>query len=351
MTAGPDRSLIDEVIAGDNRRLQGLAAAGILPLPLEELIELQVRLVSSEDVEISRQARESLESHDPAFVVSFLRGDASLAVVAHYAEGGRLLPVVEAALQRRDLDPELLARIASLVGPDVQELVLLRQDLIIEHPRILDALELNQNLSRYSRRLVGEYRQHLLTADRTGAGASWELDDEVAGDEALDAGALVDAAATAEARPEGDEDEEEATFDEQTGLSEGEIRELPVSTRLRLAFGASRTLREILVRDPSAQVALTVLKNSPITEGEVERFASSRKICEEVLLAIADNRQWSRRYRIVHNLVRNPRTPPGISIKLVSRLSVRDLGLLRFDRNVPEAVRQIARNLFAVRGH
>lgn len=356
MTPGHERSLIDEVIAGDNRRLQGLAAAGILPLPLEELIELQVRLVASDDPEIARQARESLDRHDPALVVNYLRGEASLAVVAHFAEGGRLLPVVEAALQRRDLDPQLLARIAPLVGPEVQELVLLRQDLIIEHPEILDALELNKNLSRYALRLVGEYRHHLLAASRTGAPApaSWDSDEAGTSGAAHEPGAFGDTEPAAEALPAPDEtgaESEEATFDEQTGLSEGEIRELPVSTRLRLAFGASRTLREILVRDPSAQVALTVLKNSPITEGEVERFASSRKICEEVLLAIADNRQWSRRYRIVHNLVRNPRTPPGISIKLVSRLSVRDLGLLRFDRNVPEAVRQMARSLHAVRGH
>jgi hypothetical protein len=346
LTAAPERSLIDEVIAGDNRRLQGLAAAGILPLPLEELIELQVRLACGADAEIAAQSRESLARHDPAFLVGYLRSDASRAVVAYYAEHARLLPVAEAALQHRDIEPALLERIARWIGPDVQEILLLRQDLIVEHPEILDALEHNQKLSRYADRLIGEYRRHLLARP------------EPAPDPALDDAAEPEATA---AEPEATAaepatetavaPEEEVTFDEQTGLSEGEIRDLPVATRTRLAFGASRTLRDILVRDPAPQVALTVLKNSPVTEGEVERWASSRKLCEEALVSIAEDRQWNRRYRVVHNLVRNPRTPPGISIKFVTRLSVRDLGLLRLDRNVPEAVRQAARRLHEVRSH
>lgn len=345
--AGPERSLVDEVIAGDNRRLQSLAATGILPLPLEELTELQVRLASSDDADIAEASRGSLDRLDPAFLVGFLRGEASRDVVSHFAEHATLLPVVEAALQRRDLDPALLARIAPHVGADVQEILLLRQDLIVEHPDILDALESNASLTRYARRLIGEYRRHLLAAPRGTAVLERSAE--------ADAGIAVDPAAVEsevdEATSALESEEEEVAFDEQTGLSEGEIRELPVSTRLRLAFGASRTLREILVTDPSPEVAMTVLKNSPITEGEVERFATSRKICEEVLVSIAEDRQWNRRYRIVHNLVKNPRTPPGYSIKFVTRLSVRDLGILRFDRNVPEAVRQAARRLHAARAH
>jgi hypothetical protein len=344
LTASSERSLIEEVIAGGNRRLQALAAAGILPLPLEELIDLQVRLLACADQEVVRQSRESLDRHDPAFLVGHLRRDAGRAVVEYFAEHGRLLPVVEAALQRRDLDPQLLERIAPAVAPDVQEILLLRQDLIVEHPEILDALERNQRLSRYARRLIGEYRRHLLVAPAA-------PEQVVEPEQPVEAGDSEPGPAESQSDAEAAGEEEEATFDEQTGLSEGEIRELALSARLRLAFGASRSLREILIRDPAPQVALTVLKNSPVTEGEVERFASSRKVSEEVLLAIADDRQWNRRYRIVHNLVANPRTPPGISVKFVPRLSLRDLGALRFDRNVPEAVRQVARRLYAVRMH
>ena len=343
MTASSERSLIDEVITGGNRRLQALAAAGILPLPLEELIELQVRLTTGADEAIASQARESLDHHDPAFLVGYLRRDAKRAVVEYFAQHGRLLPVIEAALQRRDLDPLLLERIAPGVTPDVQEILLLRQDLIVEHPEILDALERNQRLSRYARRLIGEYRSHLLVAPRA--------PEPIPGPDEPRADSGTEPEPSESREGEAEVAEEEATFDEQTGLSEGEIRDLALSTRLRLAFGASRTLREILIRDPAPQVALTVLKNSPVTEGEVERFASSRKVSEEVLLAIADDRQWNRRYRIVHNLVANPRTPPGISVKFVPRLSLRDLGMLRFDRNVPEAVRQVARRLYEVRMH
>jgi hypothetical protein len=43
--------------------------------------------------------------------------------------------------------------------------------------------------------------------------------------------------------------------------------------------------------------------------------------------------------------VSNPKTPIGISLGFIPRLSVRELGLLETSRNIPEAVRSAARNM------
>jgi hypothetical protein len=43
--------------------------------------------------------------------------------------------------------------------------------------------------------------------------------------------------------------------------------------------------------------------------------------------------------------VNNPKTPVGISIGFIPRMSVRELGILETSRNVPEAVRSAARSL------
>ena len=45
---------------------------------------------------------------------------------------------------------------------------------------------------------------------------------------------------------------------------------------------------------------------------------------------------------MISNLVKNPRTPLGISIGLVSRLNPRDIKGLAVDRNVPEVIRKQA---------
>ena len=44
-------------------------------------------------------------------------------------------------------------------------------------------------------------------------------------------------------------------------------------------------------------------------------------------------------------LVNNPKTPVGISLGFVSRMTEKDLALLERNRNIPEAVRASARSL------
>jgi len=45
---------------------------------------------------------------------------------------------------------------------------------------------------------------------------------------------------------------------------------------------------------------------------------------------------------VVANLVKNPRTPVGVSLSMVSRLNPRDIKGLTTDRNVPEVIRRQA---------
>jgi hypothetical protein len=49
-----------------------------------------------------------------------------------------------------------------------------------------------------------------------------------------------------------------------------------------------------------------------------------------------------KRYAVLSNLVKNPRTPVAISIAMVARLNPRDLKSVAIDRNVPEVIRKQA---------
>jgi hypothetical protein len=330
--------LLEQIRSG-NRQLQLLAADGLLPLSPEDLLPLQIALARGIDPEVAERARRSLQNLDPRLARPFLERQADKEALAFFAEETSQPGLIEAILRRRDVPRPILARLARRLPPDLQEILLLRQDAIVEAPAILEALEENPQLSSYSQRRIAEYREHLLPRQRSAALATvlalepGEMDDE----------ALEEAVVTARAAPASGE------IEERTGLSEGQIRTLPIPARLRLARGAPRTLRAILLRDSNVQVALATLLHNSFSDQEVEQTASSRAVVEEVLEAIAKKREWGNRYNIIKALVWNPRTPLPTSLRLVPKLAVRDLRDLGRDRNVPDAVRSTALRLYRIK--
>jgi hypothetical protein len=70
-----------------------------------------------------------------------------------------------------------------------------------------------------------------------------------------------------------------------------------------------------------------------------------------VLRIIATNRAWMKNYGVMWGLARNPKTPPAISMGLLSRLNERDLKAITMDRNVPEALRLAARKFIVKAKH
>jgi hypothetical protein len=92
-----------------------------------------------------------------------------------------------------------------------------------------------------------------------------------------------------------------------------------------------------------------VMRNPRMTESEVESIAGMRGIEEEVLRLIGLRRDWSSKYNIALTLARNPKTPVGVVLPIINRLTLRDLKSLKDDRNVSEVVRVNARKLFIQR--
>jgi hypothetical protein len=127
-----------------------------------------------------------------------------------------------------------------------------------------------------------------------------------------------------------------------------QLSSLPVPARIKLAMLGSREQRAILVRDPNRVVSSAVLSSPKLTDTEVETFARMGNVSVDVLRIVGSNRSWLRNYGVVSALVRNPRTPPAISLGLVPRLQERDVKALAVDRNVPEALRIASRKVLQV---
>ncbi len=331
MAASQVSPLVEQVRSGGNPALSRLAASGLLPLPPEQLIPLQVMLARGAEADLAAAAEASLRSLEPRIAAAFLEEAADAESLAWFAERAEDVQLLEALLRRRDVPRPVLAALGRRLPADLQETLLLRQDAIVEHPAILEALAENPRLTAYAKRRIAEYREHLLP--RAAAAPA----------------AAPDAGAAAAPAPEEEEQEEREFSGAAAGPNEFEIRAMTVPQRMRLARGANRALRNILLRDPHALVALAVLEHTNITDQEIEQIANSRTVVSEVLAEIAGKREWVAKYPIMKALVANPRTPVGVALKFVGRLTVRDLRDLSRSKNTAGAVRSSALRLYTMR--
>lgn len=339
--------LVERVLSGQDPKLSRLAAEGLVPLPPEELVAVQVALargrVPADDPELPVVANWALGKLAPERVTGLIQDGAPVDVLSWFARESQDPRVLEAVLRRKDVPREVLAELAPKLAPDLQEILLLRQDAIVERPEILDALETNPRLSTYARRRIGELRDHLPGRREEPAPEPEEApaeEGEPSDDE------VRQAIEEAREHPGTGSD-----LDRQTGLSDAQIRMLPVPVRRKLARGASKSLRSILIRDPNAQVAVAALGEGALSDGEVEQIAANRAVVGDVLEEIARRREWMSKIKIVSALVHNPRTPAGVAVRLLPRVSVRDLRSLSRDHNVSSAVRTQAQQMYRIKRH
>jgi hypothetical protein len=127
------------------------------------------------------------------------------------------------------------------------------------------------------------------------------------------------------------------------------IQRMSPAQKIKLALTGTKDARGILIRESSKIISLSVLGNPRITIGEIEFFAKSPNLSEDVIRKIGTNTEWTRKNAVVSSLVSNPKTPVGVSLPFVNRLSERELAVLEKSRSIPEAVRTAARNFLLKR--
>ncbi len=123
------------------------------------------------------------------------------------------------------------------------------------------------------------------------------------------------------------------------------LSKMSVSQKIKRAILGGRIERSILVRDRNRVVALAVLENPKITDGEIESIAKMRNVSEEVLKKIATAKDWVKKYQIACALVKNPRTPVSLSLRLLNNILPKDLKDISYSRDLPEVVRNTAKRL------
>ena len=124
------------------------------------------------------------------------------------------------------------------------------------------------------------------------------------------------------------------------------INRLDVKGRIQLALKGNKEERSLLIRDGTKVVALAVLEAPKLSDGEVEKFASQKNVLEAVLRQIPLKRRFMKNYKVVRNLVANPRTPLDLGLGLMKNLLTQDLKNISANKEVSETIRKLALKMY-----
>ena len=127
------------------------------------------------------------------------------------------------------------------------------------------------------------------------------------------------------------------------------LSSLSFRDKIRYALFGTREVRALLIRDTNKELSRMVLRSPKITDSEIESFSAMRGIGDDILRTIGNSKEYTKSYNVVHNLIRNPKTPPVISQRLLFRLRTQDLTLLTRDRSIPDVIRFHATRTLAQR--
>lgn len=388
--------VVAALIGGRAPRPAQLAASrGMLPLPQADLLEVLVAFAGNGDAELAENSKRSLAAQEADVLRSVLASDtAPTSVLTYFAgDANASREVHECVIRNPRTPPGQLVKLArNAAHGELLEIISLNQQLLIQTPAIIDAILANPNRTSEAERRAAETKREFFEKERgqqqiadelraQGKEAAAEfieqadLDDEaISVDDALFIASMIEV-------PDSETDDswlgleyieelyEETPEQRQNIVNKilGEmsadgidvpserisvinrIMKMGMKDRMRLAMKGDREARNILIRDPNRIVCQAVVNNPRITEQEIEKVAAMRSVTEDVLRNVANNRQWSRSYPVIHNLVRNPRTPIANVLTILPRLQLKDLAALSKNRNVSDAVRRQALRLTQTR--
>lgn len=392
--------VVKAIIEGTAPRPAVMAAArGVLPLPQSDLLEVLVSFARSADGELSKEAEQTLASQDQSVIATSLQTEeVAVAVLDYFAlKSGLKTEVYESIIANPKTSAETYVSFAKATpSGELLERIALNQQLLIRTPDLIEAILSNPNRTSEAERRAAETKREFFEKERGAQQIANELraqgkeaaaefieqaefsqDLEAANmdlDDAMFLASMIEVPDSEtddswlgleyiEEIYEESAEQRQAVVDKILGelkFEDGEVGSERVSVlnrvmkmgmkdRVKLAMKGDREARNILIRDPNRIVASAVVQNPRITEQEMEKIAAMRSIPEDILRMIANDRQWSRSYAIVHNLARNPRTPVANVMNILSRIQLRDLAALSKNKNVSDAVRRQALRLSQAR--
>jgi hypothetical protein len=118
------------------------------------------------------------------------------------------------------------------------------------------------------------------------------------------------------------------------------LPQLPLGQKITLARRGPARVAGALLAEGHAQVVSIVLDNPYMTEAQILKALSRKKLPASVIPAIVHHRKWSITYNIRLALVRHPSAPLATILAYLPELTVSDLRELAAPGIVPESLRK-----------
>ncbi len=327
------------------QKVRAAIARGTLPLPPALLLESLEILADDPDAAIEADAASSLERL-PASVVRAV-------VSAPSASPGLLERLACRYAGREDVALDLarnaaasdatVARLAAGPFPAVLEVIGRNQARLERAPEIVAALLANPATPVS---VVQLWQEHV---ERRGAAAAAPVEEDAAERYAQLVFAPVLVEEDAEEPAPALRGEEPGVLSAKQLSIYAQLKQMSMGQKVALAIKGNREVRNILIRENNKMLCLKVLENPRVGDSDIEAWAKSTNVPEDVLRGIANKKEWCSKYSIVKALVLNPKAPIGLTLDFIKRLTLKDLDQLAKNRNVPETLRSTARRLFQLK--
>ncbi len=274
--------------------------------------EILTVLAHDADEMVANRAQDALLSQPIESLVEAIARETALPALFAYAAKnlGDKPGVSHAMVQNKHCGAEHLVHVVRHLSTESIQDLMEELDRVSASPALAGALEHSSSVTAEQKAQLHELRST-----------------------AIDHGALAEAAL--EAEPD--------LGKRQTLLER--LANMSVAQRVQFAFKGGSEARRTLIRDSNKVVQRAVLQSPRLTDQEVEAFASMSNLTDEILRAIAKNRNFRKNYVVVRNLMNNPKTPLDVSLHMLPILNVMDLKKLCLNKNIPETLRSTANKL------
>ncbi|HJL19258.1 MAG TPA: hypothetical protein RMH99_26575 [Sandaracinaceae bacterium LLY-WYZ-13_1] len=331
-----------------------MAAKGLVPVKGGDLVILLVQLSADPDEGVREAAQKTLagvpEGVLEATAAEALPGAILDGLVDHVR---RRQPVLEELVANRATPPETVARVAKWADERTCERIATDQVRLLEHPEIIESLYKNKHtrMSTVDRLVELAARNGVeLEGVATFQAHVEAIQGQLIPDEPLEEPLPADEAYRDALEADGEEDAVER--DKVDGSEEvkethrplaQKIGDMSIAQKVRLSLIGNAAARSILVRDPNKMVAMSAISSPAMNDGEAARIAVSKQVSDDILRYIGNRRDWLGNYEVKRNLLFNPKTPMGVSMKFLSHLRTNDLRALARSKSVPAALRTAAK--------
>jgi len=347
-----------------------MAARGLVPAPPNELVVLLYQLTFDAEAPIAKAARDTLAGMPQAVLLGLVSGPLPAFVLDLIAE---LFKHNDALLEKLLLNPktddQTFATLAEVCSESITELIASNEVRLLRHPAIIEGLFLNP-AARMSTvdRVTDLGRRHKLKFERvyvleqlvSDARTALELDpklaepaDDAAFKKLLDHSLAEEAAENAMLANLSEEQVVEVRTRQNEAVDEGkssnnrqaEIGKMSISQKVRTATLGSKSDRDYLIRDNNRLVHMAAVTSPKVQPADIMAWSGNKALPENIIMYIGTNGKYRRNYKILVNIVNNPKAPLRLTSGLINTMTVADLAKVQKNRNLAPAIQRLAKSL------